>query len=822
MRNTIDSHGDVVLNGNGNGANENGNGQRDLRVEVRFGFLTSGHETNEKTIDRRLKDKVERVSADSSLKDLIERLVTEVAYRESKMTPKEFLDAFDRASLPELITAKFLWYYLDEDKKNKELLQSIKEDYQVDDEKEAEIEISAKKKILEFLEKSRLDGAITFFEFLSNLHRKFPYLKIGSLLEGDVEIKLISKIREGFPKIAMSKYKALYTEDKKGFVIGYMMGRVIRLDKKLDAELFDSVVFRQILEFVDQMGDSMESLNGESLYDLLYKESKAMADYVEREQLEMVRLHTRSAIEKAGLIDNDEEEVRFYHPEFNVGEFYKEKIVPTIFKFNSKKLGRLKKVRLVDLLDLSTQALRQSTFSLQHLSKLRSMVELHDRDPQEFFEMVRYHMGFNYSPRAVYFEDELVEENIDETFDVVKRKIGKNIEDALAYREEEDPIRNDCRYIPEIINNHKLIDLMKWLLNPANFKAKFPQYEAIADEVIIHQCKIMLQEFLMVDLAIHDEGFKQVGVRRESLQDFVRKGLEISDEKSLELKFRLMEEIDESGEVILDKKKKPNYWVAFGNEGIEECYNGLDPQVNKEILENEGLKRYEMDGKFYKVYPTEKKNFTKVKMTVPFYESDKNGKNLAKRKEQIEMLIYSAGGKFIDSKDVLSNLLSQTRGKEISDENRWMLAYPTKKDGDMFKEFLYGIEPHKIIKVEDAAEGRMINRKNKVAEKVSSSVHLKEAQDLAMAKKIDLVKKAEGKASRKANVLETLVQSVPSMLSLYLSDHSVSAHPVYRATRAWSLMGIYFNPQVWGDKYQEYKNQGFDYQYSTGKRLLKD
>lgn len=810
-----------MLNGNGNGNAENGNGQRDLRVEVRFGFLTSGHETNEKSIDRRLKDKVERVSADSSLKDLIERLVTETAYREAKMTPKEFLAAFDRASLPELITAKFLWYYLEEDKVNKELLESLKENYQVDDEKEAEIEISAKRKILEFLEKSRLDGAITFFEFLSNLHRKFPYLKIGSLLEGEVEVKLIAKIREGFPKIAMNKYKALYTEDKKGFVMGYMMGRAIKLDRKLDQEVFDSVVFRQILEFVDQMGDSMESLNGESLYDLLYKESKAMADYVEKDQLEMGRLHTRSAIEKAGLIDN-EEEVRFYDYDFNVGDFYQKNIVPTIFKFNTRKLKKLKKVRLVDLLDLSTQALRQSTFSLQHLRMFENMVELYDKDPKAFFEMVRYHMGFNFSPRAVYFEDKLVQENIDETFDVVKRKIGKNIEDALAYREEDDPIRVDCRYIPEIINSHQLVDLMRWVLDPRKFKEKFPCYEAISDEVIIHQCKIILQEFLMVDLAIHDEAFKQVGVRRELLQDFVKKGLEIREEKPLELEFRLMEEIDENGEVVLDKKRKPNYWVAFKNDGIEECVSGLDPEVNKEVLENEDLKRYEMDGKFYKVYPIEKKNFTKVKMTVPFYDTDKKGKNLAYRSEQIEMLIYSAGGKFIDSKDVLSNLLSQTRGKEISDENRWMLAYPTKKDGDIFKEFLYGVEPHKIIKIEDASEDRVINRKSKVAEKVSSSVHLKEAQDLAMAKKIDLVKKTEGKASRKANILETLMQSVPNMLALYLSDHSVSAHPVYRATRAWSLMGIYFNPQVWGDKYQEYKNQGFDYQHSSGKRLLKD
>jgi hypothetical protein len=821
MRNTIDSNGYGMLNGNGNGNAENGNGQRDLRVEVRFGFLTSGHETNEKSIDRRLKDKVERVSADSSLKDLIERLVTETAYREAKMTPKEFLAAFDRASLPELITAKFLWYYLEEDKVNKELLESLKENYQVDDEKEAEIEISAKRKILEFLEKSRLDGAITFFEFLSNLHRKFPYLKIGSLLEGEVEVKLIAKIREGFPKIAMNKYKALYTEDKKGFVMGYMMGRAIKLDRKLDQEVFDSVVFRQILEFVDQMGDSMESLNGESLYDLLYKESKAMADYVEKDQLEMGRLHTRSAIEKAGLIDN-EEEVRFYDYDFNVGDFYQKNIVPTIFKFNTRKLKKLKKVRLVDLLDLSTQALRQSTFSLQHLRMFENMVELYDKDPKAFFEMVRYHMGFNFSPRAVYFEDKLVQENIDETFDVVKRKIGKNIEDALAYREEDDPIRVDCRYIPEIINSHQLVDLMRWVLDPRKFKEKFPCYEAISDEVIIHQCKIILQEFLMVDLAIHDEAFKQVGVRRELLQDFVKKGLEIREEKPLELEFRLMEEIDENGEVVLDKKRKPNYWVAFKNDGIEECVSGLDPEVNKEVLENEDLKRYEMDGKFYKVYPIEKKNFTKVKMTVPFYDTDKKGKNLAYRSEQIEMLIYSAGGKFIDSKDVLSNLLSQTRGKEISDENRWMLAYPTKKDGDIFKEFLYGVEPHKIIKIEDASEDRVINRKSKVAEKVSSSVHLKEAQDLAMAKKIDLVKKTEGKASRKANILETLMQSVPNMLALYLSDHSVSAHPVYRATRAWSLMGIYFNPQVWGDKYQEYKNQGFDYQHSSGKRLLKD
>lgn len=823
MRNTIDSNGGFAAF-NGNGENV-GNGQRDLRVEVRFGFLTSDQQgINEKFVDDLLKDKVERVSADSSLKDLIERLVTEVAYRKARLTPTEFLLAFERASLPELITGQFLVHYLESEKRKMEYLEMAREEYQIDDEKEKEIEASAKRKTLEFLEKSRLNGAITFYEFLNNLHRKFPYLKISKILEGEVEIKLLGKIREGFAEIAMNKYKTLYTEDKKGFVMAYMMGRVIKLDPKSGSQDFDSRVFRQVIEFVDQMGDSMESLKGESLYDLLYKESKAMSEYVEAEQIEMGRLHTRSAIEQAGLLESDHSELRekvFFDANFDVGEFYQKNIVPSIFRFNSSKFNKLKKVRLVDIIDLSPEALRQTTFSIEHLRVLKNMVDLHDKNPQEFFEMLRYHLGFNYSPRAAAFKDELVKANMDETFDVVKRKIGKNIEDALAYREEGDPIRTDCRYIPEIIDNHEIVDLMRWILNPGLFKKQFPRCAAVSKEVISHQCKVMLQEFLMVDSTIHDEAFQQVEARREMLEDFAHLGLKIRDERPIDLQFRLMEQVDEKGEVVLDKNKKPNYWVAFNNEGLEECHNGLKPEVNKEILENKDLERYEMNGEFYKVYPIEEKKFTKVKMTVPYYDVDEMGRNLDHKEEEIEMLIYSAKDRFVDSKDILSNLLSQTRGKEISDENRWMLAYPTKRDEAIFKEFLYGIEPHKIIKVEDAAEGRKINRKTRVAEKVSSSVHLKGGQDLAMAKKLDLVKKTEGKAKRKSNVLETLVQSVPNMLALYLSDNSVSAHPVYRATRAWSLMGIYFNPQVWGDKYQEYKNQGFDYQASTGKRLLK-
>ncbi|MGL5830800.1 MAG: hypothetical protein ACRCZE_01480 [Candidatus Altimarinota bacterium] len=821
MRNSIDS----ITNGNGNGNGENGsNGQRDLRVEVRFGFLTREQQRiSEELVLKLLRNKVERVSADTSLKDLIEILVTDVAYRKAKLTAKEIVEAFEKAGLSDLIAGKFLLYYMDEDQKNAEELELAKETYQIDDQKEEEIKVSAKKKILEFLDKNRLSGSITFFEFLNSLHIKFPYLKISELLIGEVEIKLIAKIREGFPAIARSKYKSLYEEDKKGFVMGYMMGRVIKFDQKLGEQVFDSVVFRQILEFVDQMGDSMESLNGESLYDLLYKESKAMANYVKAEQIEMRRLHTRSAIEQTGLIEGETavSDELFFDENFDVGEFYQRNIVPSIFRFNSKKLDKLKKVRYVDLLDLSPQALRQTTFSIEHLRMLKNMVDLYDKNPQEFFEMMRFHLGFDYSPRAIHFKDISVRENMNETFDVVKRKIGKNIEDALEYRELDDPIRVDCRYIPEIINSCELVDLMRWVLHPEIFRERFPLYKAVSDQVISHQCKVMLQEFLMVDNMIHDEAFQQVELRRELLEDFAKTGLKIREERPIELKFRLMEQVTADGEVILDKNKKPNYWVAFSNEGLEECHNGLAPEVNKEILENESLDKYEMNGEYYKVYPVEEKNFTKVKMTVPFYDTDEKGKNLGYREEEIEMLIYSAKGRFVDSKDILSNLLSQTRGKQISDENRWMLAYLTERDEKYFKEFLYGIEPHKIIKVEDAAEGRNINRKSKVAEKVSSSAHLKGGQDLAMAKKLDLVKKAEGKAKRKSNVLETLVQSVPNMLSLYLSDNSVSAHPVYRATRAWSLMGIYFNPQVWGDKYQEYKNQGFDYQASTGKRLLK-
>ena len=57
-------------------------------------------------------------------------------------------------------------------------------------------------------------------------------------------------------------------------------------------------------------------------------------------------------------------------------------------------------------------------------------------------------------------------------------------------------------------------------------------------------------------------------------------------------------------------------------------------------------------------------------------------------------------------------------------------------------------------------------------------------------------------------ILELQAQSLESLFIHNISHFAPASHFTYRAKRAWSLMPYYFNPQVWGDRYQHYIDQG--------------
>ena len=66
-------------------------------------------------------------------------------------------------------------------------------------------------------------------------------------------------------------------------------------------------------------------------------------------------------------------------------------------------------------------------------------------------------------------------------------------------------------------------------------------------------------------------------------------------------------------------------------------------------------------------------------------------------------------------------MISQDRGKEVTDECRWMLSFADAAGQEAFKSFLYSRNPKGLVKNEDVAENRFISNKRKKSVVTASS-----------------------------------------------------------------------------------------------------
>lgn len=207
-------------------------------------------------------------------------------------------------------------------------------------------------------------------------------------------------------------------------------------------------------------------------------------------------------------------------------------------------------------------------------------------------------------------------------------------------------------------------------------------------------------------------------------------------------------------------------------------------------------------------------------MNIPVMKFDEKQKRFVQGNPvYTEALIYSGDNHFVHVKDKLTRVISQDRGKEVTDENRWMLSFADPAGQEAFKAFLVARNPQGLIKLEDSEEGRFISNKTRGKNSALSTKTFKEGQEFAHV--LEMSYASEFPPNENPTIkqppfqmekvtLETQCQKFRQLLITNLSNYTVSSHDVYRSQRAWPLLfDLYFSPEFFGDKYKDFQDEGF-------------
>lgn len=811
----------------------------DPRVKVRFGFLVRNWtRLDSREIDRRLREKALEESPGASLNDLIKKMIKEVAYGQARLSLKEFEDRFRKNKLAEVIAMRFVnsLFEIDVEQRGDDSMPFSGDDFVRKNGVNPEQIVL--RNVTLFLERNKLTSTETLYEFLRQqkvdwpmveMHRLFlaEYEEVGydgQVRRATLKEKVARKIDDSLASIAAEAYREKFNEDKRGFVMGFMIGRVVRYDRQAKKMIFDRREFRDLVAYLDSIGYDISNFEGRTLYDWLYYDSREMAKYIEEQKVNSARMNTRERLVEVGVLedgsDSDDAEL-FFNEDFNVKAFHDRYIKPELFKFYSKKLKKLGRVREIDLLhglhDVGNLGRTNYTLQLRHY--LRTLLTVQKNSPGQFLQKIKEIFGLQKSPLLSTMSNQDVQKHFEYFLDQAKSKFETVVMDALSYRNDSE-IHQACAYPKEILNCRDIASLMEWFVNPAAFKELYPAHATLPDEQVAYMCSAFLREFMNVMEKMSSRDFVEAEHRRNLLEEDMKRSLQIKYVQTLDVEFQMIEEVDEKGSSFTP----PRYDTVINPSGIGEFVNDYDLQLAKEIEQARSVGNgvVLIKGRYYRLHNLESKKFKKIQMKIPRVRFDAvSGTYVREGCVNTVALVYSGDDHYIHLKGALTRVISQDRGKEVTDECRWMLSFADIAGQEAFKSFLYSRNPKGLVKNEDVAENRFIsNKRRKPVVTASSTSTFKKGQEFVHTMKMSYV---TGKIKKKDDhekwveflqteqmMLETQCQKLRELLITNLSKYSISSHDVYRAQRAWPLLfSYYFPPEIFGDKYKFFQDQGF-------------
>ncbi|MCC6643882.1 hypothetical protein IT411_03975, partial [Candidatus Peregrinibacteria bacterium] len=829
----------------------------DPTVGVRFGwFVSESERLTDKEIDLKMKQMAQQERAGESLGEMIKAMVREFAYIKARLSLTEFMERFVKNNIALVISRHFASSLLELDTDSK-VAPHVDRRFTLNEEDLEEVEKQVLVNILRFLDRNGLTSAETLYAFLTQQKRQFPMVELSNLFEkkfiekeGEPASDLISKVAQKIetslvgdkktPGLASSAYAEKFNEDPKGFVMGFMMGRVVRYDAVNRMTIFERKEFNNLMSYLDSIGVNIVRFGDATLYDWLYEESRQMSNCVEEQRVYATRFGVRGDLDKAGILlvgpvrheDLVKNEKIFFSKDFNVRDFYATFITPAVYRFYTKKKAKLKKITDPDLLhrlnDPNNVGLTNSTSQLR--SYLRTLINTAEANPAVFMQKFRAMVGLTDIPTP---EHGITQKDVDKfialNFLRAKRKFLRVINEALFLRKD-DEVRELCRYPKEILDCHDLATLITYVVYPKKFKEAFPHHQDIPDSQIAFAAGAFLMDFLKVSKKMANANFRSEDVRRDLAEKSLKKSLKIRKPEEIAIQIRVIEKLNGEGKSF----DKPAYDMVFNPKGLDGFTEELDMEMQKAMmvdpsvpLDKTGI--MEWKGDLYRVYSAEEKKFQKVTMDIPYFELiEENHKKryVRKVKKDVQALVYSGDGHLIHVKDSYNRVLTDDRGKEISDPCRAMFVFPNEESENAFREYQYAYQIRNVLKVDDLSQGRSISVKNgggmahaASSESFRQNQSFKTAKILSFPTKVRGIIESEGEDEYIEGetlefddvTVETQVHRLKSVCISNLSKHTPAAHDRYRATRSWPLLfKYYFPPYVFGDKYKKVQDQGVD------------
>lgn len=768
----------------------------------------------------------EKIYIGSIIDDLIRK-----CFNEENLLQEEFVDWFVRHKIADMLVVHFVARLPRSEAHN--------------DEEDPHYR-SAKESLRSFLENFATSSR-SLHSFIESRRKRFKDINYFQIfLDPEVRGLLHDQINDIAAHRAEAQFDVFFKENPTNFILSYVFNRVFTLKSDGNIEVDDEAL-HNLVAFLDK-----HKFHLEQLYYLIFEElvkMRALKDSVGGISDEVVELvYANEILDGSRLLRDD----------FDFDRIWKDHFRPAIVDVRREKVG-VEKYRTVDVSTVDIGSLAEVHLPVESLDPVKNLLQLVKGDDKEFMYQLRKY--FNYlmheeSTGKTKVEKEAGPEGLvgwvrkqvkGKIFKILRRRkldqdderelkiaaltdkqilniLGEQMdhvadfityitEEGLERRDADDPIRQNCRVMPELLGCRDMRKLLTWIAEPQSFIDEFPQYSHVKRSVISHFARKMWEFLLLYRKYAFKQVFMEAQKRRGSLEDFFCKSLNIRETRQVVKKYQVVTEIDDpaTAEPItypLDPGK-----VVSGPNCKNNCKIKTTPHyriLNEDEIDPDkvdGGKEYDPEtGKWYQYYPTEERKFLEAKVTIP---NGKKGKFV-----EGKILIYSGDGDIVHCKSLESYLSSILRKKTPSDLLRMTFVTDDPEVRQALMDYMYDnyYSSGNYDKLEHVQEGRFLCSKyeDKVVVKNGNAAYYG-GRDFSGAPYATVaVVSDDGEIEHTHLGFETHIMTMDSLL-ISSSDHtSISHGKVYTPGREFNNMFTYlFPPALFGKQFAEYKMQGF-------------
>lgn len=468
-----------------------------------------------------------------------------------------------------------------------------------------------KEELLQFIENEF--GHKKIFDLLGKIDREYPEIDIYNLFtDQSIQDALVSKINKLAEVEARAFYEREFKENPLSFLREHILPKAISLRPDAMPEV-KTTGLKESLRFLQEQGLLDDQFIYQEVYDWLLDEAATIPD---------AQGDTKFRLQKFLGIDQKAE---ITSPGFTLSEFdqfFEKNIGPLLSQIRSE--VRLKKLKqdpgLADFDDVNEETLSEvfhPVEAIKYFSGISARLKRHGID-KNLAGFLDYYGLSGMEPEAL--EDELKPD-----LEKSRQHLEKIIDEGLLDVAENDPKREQYKFIDKISNCTNILDLIQWLGDPRVFlktlskeelsdlKRKYPAQRLM--RIVAHQVELMLKSLIIRRRHVYGPEYDLAPANKILLDQHILDLFAISPDeiKEVQVVFRVGCQIDDEGTPVMDGDGDPIYDVVYAEE-TEIKNEPLLQTDNDEITQKE-------DGTKWKWLPIEhSEKFAKAKGKVRDYE----------------------------------------------------------------------------------------------------------------------------------------------------------------------------------------------------------